>query len=115
MNNEKKATELAQEQLDAYNVGDIERFLHVYADDVVVMEFPSQHVMYKGKEGMRERYTQLFNDNPNNHAELLNRVVKGNIVIDHEFVTGRENGIELYAVAMYEIIDDKIKHVWFVK
>ncbi|WP_409253366.1 nuclear transport factor 2 family protein [Bacillus sp. SCS-153A] len=105
---------LAQKQLDAYNAQDIEAFLDCYSEDVTVMEFPSNKVMYKGIGEMRERYTRMFEENPKNHAELLNRMTKGNIAIDHEYVTGRANGKEVYAVAMYEVCDDKIKNVWFV-
>jgi hypothetical protein len=64
---------------------------------------------------LRERYSQLFKNNPNQHAELLSRMVKGNIVIDHEYITGRSNGHVIKAAAMYEILDNKIQKVWFVK
>ncbi|WP_044022907.1 nuclear transport factor 2 family protein [Bacillus sp. SG-1] len=110
----KKAEYLAQKQLDAYNLQDIETFLDCYSTDVTVMEFPSNKVIYQGLDAMRERYTRMFEENPNNHAELLNRMAKGNVAIDHEHVTGRANGKEVYAVAMYEVSDEKIKKVWFV-
>lgn len=106
--------ELAQRQLDAYNKQDIETFLEVYSEDVIVRTFPDQELTYKGIGKMRERYTALFEQNPNQHAALLSRVVKGNIVIDHEHVTGRTNGVETEAVAMYEVADGKIVKVWFV-
>ncbi|GAA0320477.1 nuclear transport factor 2 family protein [Bacillus carboniphilus] len=112
---EEIAVHLAQKQLDAYNNGDIETFLTAYSENVEVYEFPSNKLMYAGINLMRERYDQLFKNNPNNHAEILSRLVKGNIVIDHEHVTGRANGVDVYAIAMYEVIDDKIAKVWFVK
>ncbi|MDQ0255090.1 hypothetical protein J2S74_002472 [Evansella vedderi] len=62
---------------------------------------------------MRERYSKLFNENPNQHAKLLARIVQDNVVVDHEHVTGRANGKEVYAMAIYEVIDDKIATVWF--
>jgi hypothetical protein len=105
---------LAQRQLDAYNNQDIETFLEVYSEDVEVRTFPDQNLTYKGIEKMRERYTALFEQNPNQHAALLSRVVKGKIVIDHEHVTGRANGLETEAVAMYEVAEGKIAKVWFV-
>jgi hypothetical protein len=112
MNNE--AEELAQKQLDAYNEQDIESFLECYSEDVTVMEFPSNKVIYQGLGEMRKRYTRMFEENPNNHAELLSRITKGSVAIDHEYVTGRANGKEVYAVAMYEIMETKINKVWFV-
>ncbi|MGY3717624.1 nuclear transport factor 2 family protein [Sutcliffiella cohnii] len=106
---------LAQEQLDAYNNQDIEAFLAVYSDDVEILVFPSNELQYKGIELMRERYSNLFKENPNQHAALLSRMTKNNIVIDHEHVTGRANGREVFAIAMYEVTDGKISKVWFVK
>ncbi|MGF2615275.1 steroid delta-isomerase [Rossellomorea vietnamensis] len=108
------AEELAQKQLAAYNAQNLEAFLECYSDDVLVIEFPSNNVMYQGIEGMRERYGKMFQENPDNHAELLSRIIKGNIAIDHEHVTGRANGKESFAVAMYEVIENKINKVWFV-
>ncbi|MBM7661930.1 hypothetical protein JOC85_002737 [Bacillus mesophilus] len=109
-----KPEELAQKQLDAYNKQDIEAFISVYSEDVLVREFPSNKVMLSGMEEFKNRYAQLFINNPNQHAALNSRIVKDHIVIDHEHVTGRANGIEAEAVAIYEIVNDKIKHVWFV-
>ena len=105
---------LAQRQLDAYNKQDIEAFLEVYANEVEVRTFPSGELTYKGIEKMRARYTTLFETNPNQHAALKSRIVKGNVVIDHEHVTGRTNGQETEAIAMYEVAGEKIVKVWFV-
>ncbi|KIL47201.1 nuclear transport factor 2 family protein [Jeotgalibacillus soli] len=109
------AAELAQKQLDAYNNKDIREFLQVYSEEVEIMEFPSNKIMYTGIDKMRERYSNLFENNPNQHAELRARIAHDNIVIDHEFITGRANGIEVEAVAMYEVTNDKISKVWFIK
>jgi hypothetical protein len=108
-------TQLAQMQLDAYNSQDIEKFISVYSEDVEVMEFPTNRIMLSGIEEFKKRYSNLFSDNPNQHAELKSRVVKGNIVIDHEFITGRESGIDSEAVAIYEVSQYQILRVWFVK
>lgn len=105
---------LAQKQLEAYNKQDLEQFLSVYSNEVIIMEFPSNNVTSRGIEEMRLRYGKLFKENPNNKAELLSRIVFENKVIDHEFVTGRANGINRYAVAIYEIEGEKISKVWFM-
>ncbi|WP_409302719.1 nuclear transport factor 2 family protein [Peribacillus sp. SCS-155] len=110
-----KAIELAQRQLDAYNAKDIDAFLEVYSEDVQILDFPSNNLVYTGLEKMRERYAALFEQNPNQNAALKARIAHGSIVIDHEYITGRANGIELEAVAMYEVIGDRIAKVWFIK
>jgi len=105
---------LAQKQLDAYNKQDLEAFLSVYSEDVLIMEFPGDTITTRGIDEMRARYGKLFEAHPNNHAELLSRIVHGNKVIDHELVTGRADGSEKKAVAIYEIKNDKIAKVWFL-
>jgi hypothetical protein len=111
---ENKAELLAQKQLEAYNNQDLEEFLSVYSDTVLIMEFPSNKVVTNGIDEMRVRYQKLFNEHPNNHAELLARIVHGNKVVDHELITGRVNSDVKKAVAIYEINEDKISKVWFL-
>jgi imidazolonepropionase-like amidohydrolase len=103
---------LAQQQLNAYNQRNIEAFLKPYAEDVKVYTFPDQ-LMYEGKKKMRQGYTNMFNNTPNLHCEVVNRIVYGNVVIDHELVQFGDKLIK--AVAIYEIKNDKISEVYFVK
>lgn len=110
-----RAEELAQKQLDAYNAQDLEKFVAQYSEDIVVMDFPSNQVVISGMEAFKERYRTLFLNNPNQHAELKGRMVKGNVVIDHEYVTGRANGENVEAIAIYETTEEYITKVWFVK
>jgi hypothetical protein len=107
--------QLAQTQLDAYNAKDLGAFVKVYHEDVTVLNFPSNEVVDTGIETFRERYLTLFKENPNLHATLANRIVMGNKVIDHEQITGREGVEPFEAIAIYEIVDDKIKNIWFIK
>jgi imidazolonepropionase-like amidohydrolase len=103
---------LAQQQLNAYNQRNIEAFLEPYAEDVKVYTFPNQ-LMYEGKETMRQGYTNMFNNTPNLHCELVNRIVNGNVVIDQESVQIGDQLIK--AVAIYRIKDDKISEVYFTR
>ncbi|MDB2384981.1 nuclear transport factor 2 family protein [Polaribacter sp.] len=102
---------LAQEQLDAYNKRDIEAFLKPYADTVKVYRFPNTF-MYEGIENMRKRYTTFFENTPDLHCKLENRIIFKNKVIDHELVT--VNGKQRKAVAIYEIKENKIVTVTFL-
>jgi hypothetical protein len=112
---ENKAAELAQKQLDAYNAQNLEAFLSVYSENVEIRDFPSNDLVYKGIDKMRERYGKLFKENPQQHAHLLGRIEQDNFVIDHEKVTGRSNGKEVFAIAMYETHGSRITKVWFKK
>jgi hypothetical protein len=106
------ADAVVQEQLDAYNARDLERFTAVYSEDVRLYRPPSPEAFVVGKAALAELYaTQRFN-RPGLHAELVNRMVFGNKVIDHERITGvREQPFEVAAV--YEVIDGLICSAWF--
>jgi len=49
---------------------------------------------------------------PDLHAEVVQRIVAGNTVVDHERVTGLEEG-PVEAVAVYRISGRLISAVWF--
>jgi hypothetical protein len=111
---EKEAAALAQEQLDAYNKRDIEAFLKPYSENVKVYTFPDQ-LLYEGKAKMREEYTAMFNQLPDLHCKLINRIVLNNKVIDHEEVVFMKSEPKLYAIAVYTITDGKISEVRFMQ
>ncbi len=104
--------DLAQRQLNGYNLRNIDAFLEPYADDVEVYLYPNT-IQFKGKETMRVTYSQMFKNTPNLHCELVGRIVQGNIVIDKERVRFGEQFIE--AVAIYHIENRKIKKVYFIQ
>lgn len=69
--------------------------------------------MIKGKEQLKSSYRERF-EVLNVHADIENRIVIGNKVIDHEHVTGLEKDSIKKAVAIYEIKNVLINRVWFV-
>lgn len=111
---EKEAAALAQEQLDGYNKRDIEAFLKPYSENVKVYAFPDQ-LLYEGKAKMREEYTAMFNQLPDLHCKLVNRIVLNNKVIDHEEVVFMKSQPKVYAIAVYTITDGKISEVRFMQ
>lgn len=104
--------DLAQRQLNAYNLRNIEAFLEPYAEDVEMYSYP-ETLLYKGKGTMREQYTGMFQKTPNLHCELKGRLVQGNIVIDKERVTFANGTVE--AIAIYHIENGKIQKVYFIQ
>lgn len=104
---------VVQAQLEAYNARDIEAFLATYAEDVKLFELPEK-LLSQGTARMRERYGKLFKDE-RLHATIVNRIVMGNTVIDHERVrlTLPSGAGTVEAVAIYEVQDGKIATVWF--
>jgi len=106
------SAEAVQRQLDAYNARDLVAFLDTYSDTIQVFRLPATEPLVSSKRELRELYsTRVFN-HAALHAEICNRIVLGNKVIDHERVSGlRDQPFE--AVAVYEVADGLIQRVWF--
>jgi hypothetical protein len=104
----------AQRQLDAYNDRDLDRFVAEYTDDVVVYTLSNPEPTLVGREALRQHYRDNRFNLPDLHAKLMNRMVFGNKVIDHEWVTGVP-GAPLDVAAIYEVTEQGISKVWFVR
>jgi hypothetical protein len=104
---------IVQKQLDFYNNHDLEGFISTYYDDVGIYNLIDNSVMIRGKEQLKDSYRERF-EVLNVHADIQNRIVIGNKVIDHEYVTGLEKDLIKKAVAIYEVENSLIKRVWFV-
>ncbi|MEJ8757144.1 nuclear transport factor 2 family protein [Pontibacter sp. H259] len=100
-------------QLQAYNNRDIDTFLKAYAPDVKVYRQPGV-LSYQGLAEMRTRYSQKFADTPDLHCALVNRIVSGNVVIDHERVQTDKTKPRIEAIAVYRIREGKIYEVTFI-
>lgn len=105
---------VVQRQLDAYNAHDLETLLATYAEDAQQFEHPDK-LMARGQAQLRERFALRFAE-PNLHAQLVNRIVMGDLVIDHEIVTRTfpEGPGTLELVAIYEVQHGKIAKAWFI-
>ncbi len=101
-----------QRQLDAYNAHDLERFVAEYHDDVRVFRPPAPEPVLAGKAAFAAHYAQNRFNLPELHATLVRRIVAGSIVVDQESITGLPQG-PASAVAVYEVVDGRIRTVWF--
>jgi hypothetical protein len=105
---------IVQRQLDAYNAKDIAALMAIYAEDAQQFEHPSK-LLASGSAQIRKRFVARFKE-PNLHARLINRIVSGNTVIDHEIVarTFPEGTGKIELVAIYEVQRDRIAKGWFI-
>ncbi|WP_037286853.1 nuclear transport factor 2 family protein [Saccharibacillus sacchari] len=110
---ERSAEELVQLQLENYNAHDLEGFLAVYAEDAKLYNLLDGTLMAEGREAMRERYRKRFAVDQV-QAKLVNRMVIGSRVIDHEEVTQAGSDRVLQAAAIYETSEGLIRAAWFV-
>ncbi|WP_398495401.1 nuclear transport factor 2 family protein [Variovorax sp.] len=107
-----KPEDAVQRQLLAYNAKDLDAFVAEYAEDVRTFRPPAPEPVLVGREALRTYYRDHRFVLPELHAEVVQRMVVGNKVIDHERITGlAANAVEM--VAVYEVIDGRIRNVWF--
>jgi hypothetical protein len=102
---------VVQNQLEAYNARDLQRFLANYADGIRVYRPPAHDPTIVGMAAFAEFYSTQRFTRAGLHAALVNRMVLGNRVIDHERISGvREHPFEVAVV--YEVIDGLIECTW---
>ena len=106
------AESIVQEQLDAYNKRDIEAFATTYTPQIEIYSYPNT-LNLKGRANLEQQYSTLFENTPDLHASIKNRIVIGNKVIDEEMAT--INGRILEAIAIYEVENGEISKVTFIQ
>ena len=77
-----------EEQFAAYNDRDLGRFLACFADDVRAIRLPEMVTTLEGKAAYSAFYSKERFAHAGLRAELLNRLVIGNKVVDHELIHG---------------------------
>jgi len=105
---------VVQRQLDAYNDRDIDALIAIYTADAQMFEHPAK-LLAKGSTALRERFLVRFKE-PNLHAQLLKRVVMGNMVIDHERVTRTfpDGPGTAELVMIYQVENERIANAWVI-
>jgi hypothetical protein len=109
-----KPSEVAQQQLDAYNARDIDAFCAAYSASIRVVRHPSGKVTINNLDELRSFYVNERFNLPDLHADLVSRIALGNKVIDYERITGLSDGV-VEVVAIYAIENDLIQTIWFLE
>jgi len=110
--NAMSAVDVVQRQVEAYNNRDLNRFVSTYSETIAIFRMPSTESSISGKIQLTEFHaTQRFNL-PKLRAEIVNRILLGDKVIDQERVWGiRDTPIEVAAI--YQVVGGLIERVWF--
>lgn len=111
------AEDVVQRQLNAYNARDAAAFAATYAPGVAIRNLPETADLMKGREALRARYADLFQQRPDQAVHILHRVKDGPFVIDQEQFVHRWDGSKtaFAGTAIYEVKDGLIQTVWFLK
>ena len=108
--------QVVQENLDFYNQRNIDGFISSFVDSVSLCTFGKDKPVAQGKEAIRILYNDLFISSPKLHSTILNRVVLGNKVIDHEYIVGRKGSdVPLELVMIYEVSEGKISRMTVIR
>lgn len=108
-----QARAIANAQLVAYNAQDMDAYLALFHEDAVLLNLPDQAVIAEGLQAIRAMYEIRF-ATPGLRCEVTHRAELGNVAIDHETVY-TEGNPPLNVLAMYEVVDHKIKRIFFVR
>jgi len=107
------AEQVVQSQVEAYNKGDVEKFLECYSENVQTIDFSSGKVIESGLVEMKKSYTGLFKQFPKLNCQIKTRIVQGDYVIDQEIITGIGDN-SIIGTAIYQVLNGKIIKVWFL-
>jgi len=101
-----------QENVDAYNAHDVDRFVATFAPEADLFEHPDK-LLAHGQEAIRQRYAARLAD-PIVHATIRNRIVVGDYVVDHELVRLNlpEGPGTMEAIVTSEVKDGRIARAW---
>ena len=109
-----KNLDIAQKQLDAYNAQDLDTYVSYFTQDCIVSGLngvPTE----TSRDAIKARYAKAFAQFPQNKAELKNRIVVGNTIVDHELVIRAPGGEQFEIIAIYTFRDGLIARVDFAK
>ncbi len=105
--------DIIDEQIEAYNARDLDRFIHCYAEEITI-EDGAGDVLVQGYEAVRTLYGTLFANSPNLHVRIANRIRVGDYIVDEEEITGftmQGFSPDMHAAVVYRVADGKIAHV----
>lgn len=99
-----------ERQLKAYNAHDLDGFIKCFDESIRLVRRDGT-VAAVGHEALREAYRATFAI-PGRHATILNRIVVGHRVVDHEEVTdssgSRQEAVVTYALVEGQIVEMRI-------
>jgi uncharacterized protein (TIGR02246 family) len=103
--------DVVDQQIAAYNRRDINGFVACYAEDATVVQSDGS-LLASGRDEIRARYGELFEQSPDLRAEISNRIEVGAVIIDEERVSGfviPGMPSDIHAAVVYRVADGLIQ------
>lgn len=102
--------QIVQKQLDTYNARDINGFMSLMSKDVALFNLGESKAISQGHDAVRSIYQNLFDQSPDLHSRLVNRIVMGNVIIDHEKIIGRMGSEDLIELTVIFEVKEQLIH-----
>lgn len=103
--------EIVNKRMAFYNQHNFTEFIKLYAPNVEIYTYPNT-LLATGTDNVTSIFKPKFIDK-SIKVEIISQMFNGNYVINHEIVS--ENGIQTKYISIYEVKDDLIKSVKFVR
>jgi hypothetical protein len=109
--------------IKAFNQRDLEAFIATYDSEAELHDLPSGRVLTTGTKTLRERYRDQFENEcletmgrpcPDLAVSIIDTQTVGNYVIVKESARLKKDTPPLELVVIYEVINSKIRRVWFI-
>lgn len=107
--------QIVERQLEAFNARDMDGFVRLFAESVVIRDLLDGRTIVRGIDAFRRRYEEVFETRPLVQAELIGRLEIGSIVIDRERLTDGDEHPPEDALAIYEVKGGVVTRMWFVQ
>ena len=107
--------QVVQRQLDTFNDHDLDGFMPLFGEDVVIYDLVDGSVVLRGIDAFRDRYVAVFRDRPHVRADLAGRLSLGPFVVDRERLTDGDDHPPEDALAIYEVEGDVVTRMWFIE
>lgn len=108
------ALKVVERQFETYSAKDLDGYMACFAEDAAVYDFNGARLL-DNKAEIEARYRALFRDYPENRALVLNRMVVGSTVIDHEEIQRSPSDAPYEVAAIYSTRHGLITRIDFVK
>ena len=106
---------VVKQQLKAYNAHDIQAYTATFSVDTELFELPGNTPTLGGKSALHAYYADRFAQHPDLRGEVTERMIFGNVVIYRELLYELDTHEPVEIVAIYQIENDLIRRVWFIR
>jgi hypothetical protein len=105
------ALDIVNQRMYFYNHHNFEKFINLYSDSIKVYTYPEK-LLATGKDNLTSIFQPKFSAK-SIRVKIVNQISNGDYVINQEIVT--ENGTDTKYVSIYEVKNDLITSVKFLR